>query len=101
MSVHAEPPPPVVSEPKDYQYATGAQLGKGGFAICHRAELLEQRVDSLTAALQQVRGQLDDELTESRSLLPRVAELTDLLADRLLEQPPASSAPHPRANTAR
>ncbi|KAF2084035.1 hypothetical protein K490DRAFT_59985 [Saccharata proteae CBS 121410] len=42
MSVHADAPPALVPEPKTYQYATGAQLGKGGFAICHRAELLER-----------------------------------------------------------
>lgn len=42
MSVHAEAPPPIVKEPGVYQYATGAQLGKGGFAICHRAEMLEE-----------------------------------------------------------
>jgi len=41
MSVHAEPPPPVVSEPHGIKYATGPQLGKGGFAICHQAELYE------------------------------------------------------------
>ncbi|EMC95121.1 hypothetical protein BAUCODRAFT_35112 [Baudoinia panamericana UAMH 10762] len=37
-SVHAEPPPPVVTEPGGNNYATGSALGKGGFAICHRAE---------------------------------------------------------------
>lgn len=41
MSVHADPPPAVVSEPHGSQYATGEQLGKGGFAICHRGEVLE------------------------------------------------------------
>ena len=41
MSVHADAPPPVVREPKRITYLTGAQLGKGGFAICHRAELCE------------------------------------------------------------
>jgi myosin-1 len=42
MSVHADAPPPVVSDPSGLQYATGRQLGKGGFAICHHAELLER-----------------------------------------------------------
>ena len=41
MSVHAEPPPAVVREPTKVTYLTGCQLGKGGFAICHRAELCE------------------------------------------------------------
>lgn len=42
VSVHADPPPAIVSEPKDYEYETGDQLGKGGFAICHRATVLEK-----------------------------------------------------------
>ena len=37
-SVHAEPPPPIVTEPSGINYATGSALGKGGFAICYRAE---------------------------------------------------------------
>ncbi|KAM0722260.1 hypothetical protein Q7P37_001701 [Cladosporium fusiforme] len=37
-SIHAEPPPPIVTEPTGINYATGSSLGKGGFAICHRAE---------------------------------------------------------------
>lgn len=41
MSVHADPPPTVVREPNKVTYLTGSQLGKGGFAICHRAELCE------------------------------------------------------------
>ncbi|KJY02427.1 serine/threonine protein kinase [Zymoseptoria brevis] len=37
-SIHADPPPPIVTEPSGVNYATGPALGKGGFAICHRAE---------------------------------------------------------------
>jgi hypothetical protein len=37
-SIHADPPPPIVTEPSGTNYATGPALGKGGFAICHRAE---------------------------------------------------------------
>ncbi|EGP87464.1 uncharacterized protein MYCGRDRAFT_42170 [Zymoseptoria tritici IPO323] len=37
-SIHADPPPPIVTEPTGVNYATGPALGKGGFAICHRAE---------------------------------------------------------------
>nr|OQO30571.1 hypothetical protein B0A51_01197 [Rachicladosporium sp. CCFEE 5018] len=41
-SIHAEPPPPIVTEPNGgINYATGPALGKGGFAICHRAERYE------------------------------------------------------------
>ena len=36
--MHADPPPPIVTEPSGINYATGSALGKGGFAICHRAE---------------------------------------------------------------
>lgn len=42
MSVHADPPPAIVSEPHGTSYATAHQLGKGGFAICFEAERLEQ-----------------------------------------------------------
>lgn len=42
MSVHAEPPPSIVSEPHGINYATANQLGKGGFAICFKAERLER-----------------------------------------------------------
>lgn len=42
MSVHADPPPPIVSEPHGISYATANQLGKGGFAICFKAERLEK-----------------------------------------------------------
>lgn len=41
-SVHADPPPPVVSEPHGISYATANQLGKGGFAICFKAERLDK-----------------------------------------------------------
>ncbi len=40
-SIHADPPPPIVTEPSGINYATGLALGKGGFAICHRAERYE------------------------------------------------------------
>ncbi|PSK60803.1 hypothetical protein B9Z65_953 [Elsinoe australis] len=41
MSVHADPPPSIVTEPLGTNYATANQLGKGGFAICFKAERLE------------------------------------------------------------
>ncbi|KAF1989576.1 hypothetical protein K402DRAFT_444649 [Aulographum hederae CBS 113979] len=43
MSVHADPPPNRISDPYGTEYATGNQLGKGGFAICHEGELLDMR----------------------------------------------------------
>ena len=41
MSVHADPPPAIVSEPHGTNYATSSHLGKGGFAICYKAERLD------------------------------------------------------------
>ena len=38
MSVHADPPPATGIEPFGTNYATANQLGKGGFAICFKAE---------------------------------------------------------------
>jgi hypothetical protein len=60
-SIHAEPPPEIVRDAEGIQYETGAQLGKGGFAICHRAKLTgrpylkEQR----TVALKIVRSKME------------------------------------------
>jgi hypothetical protein len=38
---HAPPPPPLVTEPGENgeSYATGAFLGKGGFAVCYEGRL--------------------------------------------------------------
>jgi myosin I len=43
-TLHAEKPPLIVREPDRFQYESGDHLGKGGFAICHRAELLDRGV---------------------------------------------------------
>lgn len=60
MSVHAEPPPPVVSEAHGIKYMTGPQLGKGGFAICHRADLIENNKSTGRAvALKIVRSKME------------------------------------------
>lgn len=59
-SVHAEPPPEVVRDPEGLQYETGPQLGKGGFAICHRAKLLgHEHLGSSTVALKIVRSKME------------------------------------------
>jgi len=59
-SIHAEPPPAVVSDPEGLQYATGPQLGKGGFAICHRAKLLSHdHLGSSTVALKIVKSRME------------------------------------------
>ena len=58
--VHAEPPPEVVRDPEGLQYETGPQLGKGGFAICHRAKLLgHEHLGSSTVALKIVRSKME------------------------------------------
>ncbi|KAF2228647.1 Pkinase-domain-containing protein [Viridothelium virens] len=43
MSAHAESPPSLVPEPKGFEYAVGDLIGRGGFAICHRAERLDKK----------------------------------------------------------
>ncbi|KAL5115295.1 Cell cycle serine/threonine-protein kinase cdc5/MSD2 [Pleosporales sp. CAS-2024a] len=59
-SVHADAPPGVVRDPEGLQYETGPQLGKGGFAICHRAKLLEHdHLGSSTVALKIVKSKME------------------------------------------
>ncbi|KAF2099628.1 hypothetical protein NA57DRAFT_75130 [Rhizodiscina lignyota] len=60
MSVHADPPPSLVREPHGIHYATGEQLGKGGFAICHRAEVIEKnRSTGRIVALKIVKSKME------------------------------------------
>ena len=59
-SVHAEPPPPIVTEPTGVNYATGSALGKGGFAICHRAETYDgNRPTGRMVALKIVKSKME------------------------------------------
>lgn len=59
-SIHAEPPPDVVVDPEGLQYETGGQLGKGGFAICHRATLVgHEYLQNRTVALKIVRSKME------------------------------------------
>jgi hypothetical protein len=59
-SIHADPPPEVVRDPEGLQYETGPQLGKGGFAICHRAKLLgHDHLGSSTVALKIVKSKME------------------------------------------
>jgi myosin-1 len=60
LSLHADAPPPVVSDPEGLQYETGPQLGKGGFAICHRAKLLgHEHLGNTTVALKIVKSKME------------------------------------------
>jgi len=60
MSIHAEPPPAVVTEPHGVSYATAQQLGKGGFAICHKAERLDAgKLTGHLVALKIVKSKMD------------------------------------------
>jgi hypothetical protein len=69
-SVHAEPPPEVVADPEGLQYATGPQLGKGGFAICHRAKLLgHEHLSSNTVALKIVKSKMEPPKLAQKVLL--------------------------------
>lgn len=59
-SVHADAPPGLVADPEGLQYETGPQLGKGGFAICHRAQLLgHEHLGSNTVALKIVKSKME------------------------------------------
>jgi hypothetical protein len=59
-SVHADAPPELVRDPEGLQYETGPQLGKGGFAICHRAKLLgHDHLGSSTVALKIVKSKME------------------------------------------
>jgi|TARA_R110002003_G_scaffold126_27_gene11682 myosin-1 len=59
-SVHADAPPEIVRDPEGLQYETGPQLGKGGFAICHRAKLLQHdHMASTTVALKIVKSKME------------------------------------------
>lgn len=59
-SVHADAPPEVVVDPEGLQYETGPQLGKGGFAICHRAKLLgHEHLGNNTVALKIVKSKME------------------------------------------
>ncbi|CAI6331490.1 unnamed protein product [Periconia digitata] len=59
-SVHAAAPPDVVRDPEGLEYETGQQLGKGGFAICHRAKLLgHESLGNTTVALKIVKSKME------------------------------------------
>ncbi|CAO2657012.1 Nn.00g058150.m01.CDS01 [Neocucurbitaria sp. VM-36] len=59
-SIHADAPPAVVQDPEGLKYETGPQLGKGGFAICHRAKLLgHEHLGSSTVALKIVKSKME------------------------------------------
>lgn len=59
-TIHADAPPAVVQDPEGLQYETGVQLGKGGFAICHRAKLLgHEHLGSSTVALKIVKSKME------------------------------------------
>jgi len=59
-SIHADAPPDLVRDPEGLQYETGPQLGKGGFAICHRAKLLgHEHLGNTTVALKIVKSKME------------------------------------------
>ena len=50
----------MVYDPERLQYETGPQLGKGGFAICHRAKLMgHEHLGSSTVALKIVKSKME------------------------------------------
>ena len=58
-SVHADAPPSLVTDSEGIRYETGPQLGRGGFAICHRADVQGRNVRPATVALKIVRSKMD------------------------------------------
>lgn len=84
MSVHADPPPPIVIEPTGTNYATSNQLGKGGFAICFKAERLDgNKPTGHLVALKIVRTKMEPaKLAQKVNDMPaitRILSLTDKL----------------------
>ena len=76
-SIHADPPPPVVTEPSGISYATGGALGKGGFAICHKAERYDgSRPTGQIVALKIVKTRM-----EPAKLAQKVRTTTILMED--------------------
>jgi myosin I len=74
MSLHADPPPRIVKEPYGVQYITANQLGKGGFAICFRAEQCDgTEPNGKTVALKIVRSQMEPQkLTQKVVVYPTI-----------------------------
>jgi myosin-1 len=59
-SIHADAPPAIVCDPEGLKYETANQLGRGGFAICHRATLLDHdHLGSNTVALKIVKSKME------------------------------------------
>lgn len=72
-SVHADPPPSVVQDPSGVTYLTGNQLGKGGFAICYRAEVcFTQDRTGKMVALKIVKSQMPYDKLAQKVLLWRL-----------------------------
>ena len=77
-SVHAEAPPELVRDPEGLQYETGPQLGKGGFAICHRAKLLgHDHLEKTTVALKIVKSKMEPPKLAQKVRIPRASPSAD------------------------
>lgn len=87
MSLHAPPPPPLVPEPKDICYVTGKQLGKGGFAICHKAEVVENNEQTgKVVALKIVKSHMEPQkLAQKVSAPPILAVYIAMRFEKLTE----------------
>ena len=72
-SLHADPPPKVVREPTGVQYITADRLGRGGFAICYRAEQCEgTKPSGKTVALKIVRSKMEPQKLAQKVCLDRL-----------------------------
>ena len=60
MTVHASAPPALVSDPHGIQYATGSHLGKGGFAVCYKANIVDNgKQEGRAVALKIVKSKME------------------------------------------
>ena len=61
MTVHASAPPALVNDPHGIQYASGKYLGKGGFAICYKANIVNpsKQEEGRAVALKIVKSKME------------------------------------------
>jgi myosin-1 len=84
-SIHADAPPAVVIDPEGLSYETGAQLGRGGFAIAHRAKLLgHDHLGSSTVALKIVKSKMEPPKLAQKVQQAYVEEVDTMLTRRSL-----------------
>lgn len=61
MTAHASAPPALVKDPHGIRYATGNHLGKGGFAVCYKANIVDpgKQEEGRAVALKIVKSKME------------------------------------------